>query len=131
MRGTVFLYYSFPFDNGYTKDKYIIILNDPGPNDLIVTCITTSQQDNRPDQEGCHHTHNLFVLNADFDYFPKKTWVQFYRVFKFGQEIFLKLIQKGDIEKKAVLKPQTIQALINCIGKSEDIPYYDLQLIRK
>jgi len=131
MRGTVFLYYSFPFANGYTRDKYFIILNNPGPNDVIVTCITTSQPDHRPEQEGCHHIHNLYVLNANYDYFPKKTWVQFFKVFKFGQEIFQKSVQKGDIEKKATLRPETFRAIINCIGKSEDIPHYDLQLIRK
>ena len=100
MRGTVFLYYSFNFADGFSKDKYFIILNDPGPNDPIVTCIITSQQDNRPDQQGCHHTHNLYVLNDDFDYFPKKTWIQFYRIFKFGQEYFLRSTQRGDIEKR-------------------------------
>jgi hypothetical protein len=131
MKGTVFLYYSFPFVNGSSKDKYFIILNDPGPDDLIVACITTSQQDHRPDQEGCHYTHNLYVLNANYDYFPKKTWIQFYKVFKFGHEIFRRLTQRGDIEKKAVLKAETVKAIINCLGKSEDIPHYDLKMIQK
>ena len=131
MRGTIFLYYSFPFTDGYSKDKYFIILNDPDPNDLIVACITTSQPDSRPEQEGCHHTHNLYVLDPNYDYFPKKTWVQFFRVFKFGQEIFQRSIKDGDIERKSILKPETIRAIINCIERSEDIPHYDLQLIRK
>lgn len=111
MKGTVILYYDFPFANGSNKDKYFIVLNNPGPNDLIVTCITTSQPDHRPDQEGCHHTHNLFVLRANCDYFSKKTWIQFYRVFKFGQEIFNQSIQQGDIEKKAILKVETVGQL--------------------
>jgi hypothetical protein len=130
MKGTVFLYYSFSFPDGFTKDKYFIILNNPGPDDAIVTCITTSQPDHRPNEEGCHHMDNLYVLNANYNYFPKKTWVQFYRVFKFGQENFLQEVQRGYIEKKAILKPQTIQAIINCILKSDDISHYDLQLIR-
>src|SRR3990172_1214830 len=120
MKGTVFLYYSFPVADGSTKDKYFIILNNPGPDNIMVACITTSQPDHRPGHEGCHPMHNLYVLNANTDYFTKKTWVQFYRLFKFGQGIFLKSVQRGEIEQKAVLKPQTIQAIINCIGKSED-----------
>lgn len=131
MRGTVFLYYSFPFADGATRDKYFIVLNNPAQNDLIVTCITTSQPDHRPDQEGCHHADNLYVLNANFDYFPKKTWIQFFRVFKFVQEKFQRSIMEGDIEQKAMLRPETIKAIINCIRKSEDIPHYDLELIRK
>ena len=130
MKGTVFLYYGFPFVDGETRDKFFIILNEPGPSDLIITCITTSQSDHRPDREGCHHIHNLYILNPNSDYFPKKTWVQFYRVFKFGQEIFSKSKQRGHIEEKAILKPVTVKAIINCIMRSEDIPYYDLQLIQ-
>jgi hypothetical protein len=130
MRGTVFLYYSFPFVDGEARDKFFIILNDPGPSDIIVTCITTSQPDNRPDSEGCHHNHNLYVLNPNSDFFPKKTWVQFYRVFKFGQEIFRKAIQNRDIDQVATLNPLTVRAIIDCIKRSEDIPYYDMQLIQ-
>lgn len=129
MKGTILLYYSFIFDDGFTKDKYFIILNNPGPDELIVTCITTSQPNDRPDRDGCHHKDNLYVLNANYDYFPKKTWIQFYSVFKFGQARFKKLIQNGDVEEKGILRPKTIKALINCIKLSEDIPYYDLQLI--
>ena len=103
MKGAIFLYYQYEFPDGFIRDKYFIILNNHATDDHILACITTSQPNNRPETEGCHHKDNLYVLEANTDYFYKKTWIKFYTIIKFRQEFFLRVMQDGGIEHKAIL----------------------------
>jgi hypothetical protein len=122
-QGTVYLHLGYRFPNGVVKDKFFIILNTPFQNEFFISCITTSQQKWRSDKEGCHNADNAYVLRENYDFFPKKTWVLF-GVFDYcavSQELLYDYVKKGIIIKKAELREQTIRAIINCVGKSEDI----------
>ena len=43
----------------------------------------------------------------------------------------MKLMQGGEVIKMAELRHQTISAIVNCVKKSEDITFYDMELIKK
>ena len=120
-QGTIYLHLGYCFPNGEIKDKYFIILNTPRQDEYFITCKTTSQQKWRPEKEGCHNMENVYVLRENDDFFPKKTWVQFDDPKAVSQELVLRCINRGVIIKKADLRNQTIRAIINCVGKSEDI----------
>ena len=77
-KGTVFLHKNYQFSDGGVADKFFIIVNNPGPQDPFLTCKTTSKKDSRPDQVGCHHIKNVYVIRENEDFFPKRTWVPFY-----------------------------------------------------
>lgn len=130
-RGTVFLHKNYQFPDGGIANKFFIIVNNPGPNDPILTCKTTSKQDSRPDKEGCHYLKNVYVLRDNDDFFELKTWVQFYILYRFNHKELMKLVHSGEVIKMAELRPQTISAIVNCVIKSEDITFSDLELIKK
>jgi hypothetical protein len=130
-RGTVFLHKIYQFPDGGIADKFFIIVNNPGPKAPFLTCKTTSKQDSRPDQVGCHHTKNVYVLREKEDFFPKRTWVQFYTLYRFSHARLLNLVKIGDVIKMAELTTQTISAVVNCVKKSEDISFCDLELLKK
>ena len=70
-KGTVFLHKNYQFPDGGIADKFFIIINNPDRNDPFLTCKTTSKQDSRPDQVGCHHERNTYVIREKEDFFPK------------------------------------------------------------
>jgi hypothetical protein len=129
--GTVFLHKNYQFHDGGIANKFFIIINNPRLNDPILACKTTSKPDSRPDKEGCHYLKNQYVLRANDDFFKLKTWVNFFPLYPFNHKGLMKLMQGGDVIKMAELRPQTISAIVNCVKKSEDITFYDLELIKK
>jgi len=124
-QGTVYLHLDYRFPDGGIADKFFIILNSPRENEFFITCKTTKEQKCRPDKEGCHNESNLYVLKENDDFFPLKTWVQFHEYYPISQELLFRLKERGIIIKKAELRYQTIRAIINCVGRSDDIsPFY-------
>ena len=130
-KGTVFLHKNYQFPDGGIADKFFIIINNPVPNDPILTCKTTSKQDSRPHSEGCHYVENVYVLRENDDFFRLRTWVQFYILYRFNHNELSRLENNGEVIRMAELRPQTISAIVNCVKKSEDISFYDLELIKK
>lgn len=123
-QGTVYLHLGYQFPNSeVVKDKFFIILNTPRQNEFFIPCITTTQQRWRSDREGCHNTDNFYVLKDNYDFFPKKTWVVFGAgdYYPISQERLFDYVKKGIIIKRAELRQETIRAIINCVGKTEDI----------
>lgn len=132
-QGTVYLHLGFRFRDGEVADKFFIILNTPRQNEKFITCITTSKQKWRPDSEGCHNSDNVYVLRENNDYFVKKTWILFgvHDYYPMSQELLFDYVNRGKIIKKAELRQQTVRAIINCVGRSEDISGLDWSMINR
>jgi hypothetical protein len=120
-QGTVYFHIGCRFHDGEIGDKLFIILNTPRPNEHFITCKTTSQQKWRSDREGCHSHDNYYVIRENYDLFNEKTWVQFHDYYPISQELLQRYINNGTVRKMADLRNQTIKAIINCIGNSNDI----------
>lgn len=131
-KGTIIYHRVFQFHNGEIGQKLLIILNTPNINkqEPYICCKTTSQQKYGIDKEGCHSQSNIYVLNANSDWFKDKTWVQFHELYEFDCKMFLKEHFNGNLEIKGKLKDVTKSAIINCIKRSEDISNYHLTLLR-
>lgn len=130
-KGTIFLHKNYAFPDGGVADKYFIIMNNPQKNESFLTCKTTSRQNSRPDKNGCHSLHNVYVLMEREDFFPKKTWVQFHTLYPVSPSRLNYLVNAGDVTKEAELRTQTINAIINCVKYSEDISYYHLKMLKR
>jgi hypothetical protein len=130
-KGTVYLHLGYRFPDGEIKDKFFIILNTPRQDEVFITCKTTKEQKWRPDREGCHSNNNLYVLRANEDFFPLKTWIQFHEYYPISQELLLRYKDRGIIIKKAELREQTIRAIINCVSRSGDISGLYLSMIQR
>ena len=131
-KGTILFHPSFEFTNGETGRKYLIVLNTPDikKSESFLFCKTTSQSRNRPQTPGCHAEKNLYCIEAKSDFSPKKTWVQFFEIFEAVYDEFIKQHFELRLEVKGELKPQTINAIINCIKKSDDVSPYHLSLLK-
>ena len=64
----------------------------------------------------------MFFLRAEEDFFNKNTWLQFYELYPFTLEKFLKLHTDNGLEYVDKLQDLTVRQIKNCIKKcKEDI----------
>jgi hypothetical protein len=131
-RGTVLFHSRFLFTNGEVGKKYLVILNTPDPKTPIpiLFCKTTSQSLTRPQGPGCHANRNVYVIDVKSDFFQKKTWVQFYEIFEADYKKLLQQHFEKTVTIEGELKAGTINAIINCIRKSDDVSQYHLSLLK-
>lgn len=129
-KGTILYHTAFQYKDGQIGQKLLIVLNTPQNNDPYLCCKTTSKQKYGLDKEGCHSSKNIYVLNPIANCFPSKTWVQFYDIYEFEGQTFLRDHFNGKLNIKGTLPTYTINAIINCIKKSDDVSKYYLQLLK-
>jgi hypothetical protein len=131
-KGTVLFHPRFEFTNGEIGKKYLIILNTPDikkPEPFLI-CKTTNQIKNKPKTPGCHAEKNLYCIEANSDFFPKRTWVQFFEIFEVSHDEFIKQHFELGLQVKVELKPETINAIVNCIKRSDDVSVYHLSILK-
>jgi len=131
-KGDILYHTEFKFPDGTTSDKLLVILNTPDPiKEPFLVCTTTSQSRNKPKTPGCHSKESLFFIKANHDFFNKDTWLQFYQLYELDFKKLLKTKFDGLVKISGSLKEQTINEVINCIRKSDDVSEYYLKLIGK
>jgi hypothetical protein len=131
-KGDILFHPHFKFSDGEAGKKFLIILNTPDlqESEPYLFCKTTSQSQKKPQTPGCHAERNLYCIDANFDFFLQKTWVQFFEIFEANYAEFIKQHFSLGLEVKGQLQPSTINAVINCIKKSDDVSGYHLSLLR-
>ncbi|MEO5361021.1 MAG: hypothetical protein H7843_11340 [Nitrospirota bacterium] len=129
-RGTVLFHRDFQFKDGEYGNKLIIILNDVGADKPYLCCKTTSKPKYGIEKEGCYSDKNIFVLSNLSSSFHQKTYVQFHELYELNSKTFLKGHFEGKVEIICKLPVNMINAIINCIKKSEDISPYHLMLLK-
>lgn len=128
-RGSILYHTAFQFHNGETSPKLLIVLNTPKKSQPYLCCKTTSKP-KYPDTEGCHSESDLYVLNANTDSFPEKTWVQFHELYEFDVVGLLNAHLKDRVlDRKGQLREETIRAIVNCVKGSQDVSVYHLSLL--
>lgn len=122
----------YQFPNGSISDKYLIILNDPGPGEPYLILLSTSQERSyRVKNPGCHSKQGYYVINKGVDFFYADfTWIPFETLREFTLKDELSESWKGNLIPKAILKPTTIQAIINCLKQSDHITKHRAALLR-
>ena len=130
-KGTVLFHPRFEFTDGETGRKFLIILNTPDikKSQPFLICKTTSQSKNKPDAPGCHAQKNLYCIEAGSDFFLKRTWVQFFEIFELNHDEFLMQHFELGLQARGELKSETINAIVNCIKRSDDVSAYHLSLL--
>ncbi|OGP55920.1 MAG: hypothetical protein A2Y65_04595 [Deltaproteobacteria bacterium RBG_13_52_11] len=90
-KGTVLFHPRFEFTDGEIGSKYLIILNTPDikKSEPFLFCKTTSQSQNKPKTTGCHAEKNLYCIEENSDFFPRRTWVQFFEIFEASHDKFI------------------------------------------
>jgi len=72
----------------------------------------------------------LYCIEANSDFFPKRTWVQFFEIFEVSHDEFIKQHFELGLQVKVELKPETINAIVNCIKRSDDVSAYHLSILK-
>jgi len=131
-KGTVFAFRDFVFHNGGSSDlKYLILLNEPSYEGTCLLCKTTSKKKYGLEYEGCYYEKNVFVLNPGPPCFVKKTWVQFdpTSLFEYSYPELLEKYSAHKLHIQGKLSEKTINSIIDCIMRSEDISKHHMLLL--
>lgn len=127
--GAVLHHRDFPFEDGTTRNKYLVLLGaNPGCDYLAV--LTTSKIGRRRAVRGCHHTPSTnFFLPGGETFFARDTWLVLSapRIIK-REEMITKGIAKI-IELQANLHADTTAAIRNCLRDSKDISSREMALL--
>jgi hypothetical protein len=127
-RGSILHYRNFPFLDGILGDKLVVVLNTPKNNDdPVLFCRTTSKEQSNCKKQGCYSDNGIYVLDANHDNFPEKTWIQFYYIVEMESG---DLLSKPYVDIKGKLRVETINAIVNCIKQSEDATMHQLSLLQ-
>jgi len=124
----------FKFFDGFGKNKYFIVLNDPQPNQDFLVALTTAQElyaggaKKRPSTPGCHVPDGCFFIAKNSEWFPDPTWVCF-DFHEFDPQEVLRRERNGTFKKKSSLTPDRFRSLINCIKMSFDISPDQIKLL--
>jgi hypothetical protein len=129
-KGTILYHRAFEFKDGEIGQKLLIVLNTPQNDAPYLCCKTTSKIKYGIEKEGCHSSKNIYVLNPVAQCFKEKTCVQFHEIYEFDNHSFLKAHFKGELDVKGKLPEPIINAVVNCVKKSDDISQYHLQLLK-
>ena len=129
-RGTILYHRAFQFKDGEIGQKLLIVLNTPQNDAPYLCCKTTSKIKYGIEKEGCHSSKNIYVLNPVAQCFKEKTRVQFHEIYEFDNHSFLQAHFKGELDVKGKLPEQIINAVVNCVKKSDDISKYHLHLLK-
>lgn len=128
-KGTILFHREFSFRNGESGKKLLIVLNAPSENQPYLVCKTTSKEKFNIQTEGCHSDRNIYLLNANTDWFTERIWIQFHDLYPLSAPELLRDRFKGQLEIVGKLRKTTIAAIINCIKRSQDISDYYLELL--
>ena len=114
------------FPDGGSAQKYFISLNETTEKQPSIFVITTSRRNDwRVGESGCFHQHkgSYFIIRPNkLDFFPQLTFVQLHRAWAYTQmEILQEGLCKRNFESVGQISEQTLNAIINCFLKSDDI----------
>ena len=120
--GAVLHHDQFKFENGTTRDKYLVVLGaNPGSDYLCA--LTTSRQWRMKAERGCHHkprTH-FFIPGDRKNYFPRDTWIVLSAPVIMSRVEMLQKRTQGTVEVKANLEKNITGEIRNCLKSSRDL----------
>ncbi len=127
-----FFHSKLEFKDGPTGEKLLIVLNNnPDNQSPYLCCKTTSKVKYNLINEGCYSDKNIYIIEKKP--FSKKTWIQFgpNSVFELEASELLQCHFNQEIKIIGELDTNSINAIINCYKRSDDISEYYLELLKK
>jgi len=130
-KGTVLYWKNFKFHDNNTADKFLIVLNSPVNLKTPFLCCKTTSKMKHTDGQGCYPQYGVYVLLANEDLFPKKTWVQLHEFYEIDSKELLEAgLKDNNLKIAGDLKSQIANAIVNCAKRSDDISDYQISLLR-
>ena len=120
-RGTIFHHHNLVFHNGFTGNKYLVLLNTPDKKEPYLFVKTTSQKKHKTIIIGCQKKNSLFFIPKNTTFFKLDTWVQLYEYYLFSPSDFA---GNQDIKKVGSLSAGATDEIVKCMLKTQadDLP---------
>lgn len=130
IRGTIFHHPQLVFHNGFTSNKYLILLNSPHKSDPYFFVKTTSQQKNKPSTPGCSESFHVFFLDtASNSFFHLPTWVQLYESYLMSQN---DVEEDTDLKERGSIESNLVDKIVECLFlvAGDDLSAEEKKLLR-
>lgn len=127
--GTILLHKNFVFNDGTTKDKYLIII---GCSETIyVAAKTTSKGHKYRNDHGCQSAnyYPAFLLTAGCCCLPLNTWICLSEFYEINKDVLLQGVANGDIFRRGNLEDPIIRDVQFCAKNCDDISSYQESII--
>lgn len=132
--GQILCYENFEFEDGSTRDKLFVVLNNADVDSLCLVLKTTSQPKRYEGAEkGCNQKKNVFFVPTGWEHcFKVDTYIQLPQIIMIANDVLL----AGDISRKiyvsSSLTSDCIKLLKNCLRQfKNDISVQHWKLIFK
>lgn len=127
--GKVLLHRSFVFDDGTTKDKYLVIVGRA--DDTVLAVKTTSKGHRYRNDFGCQSASRFpaFLLTAGCCCFPKHTWVCLGDFYELDANELVQKVVQGQVYPFGVLPAELLRDIQFCAKGCDDISAHQENLI--
>lgn len=127
--GKVLLHRSFVFDDGTTRDKYLVVIGRVG--DTVLAVKTTSIGHRYRNDFGCQSANRFpaFLLTAGCCCFPKHTWVCLGDFYELDANELAQKVAQGQVYPFGVLSAELLRDIQFCAKGCDDISAYRESLI--
>lgn len=128
--GTILHCQNYQFDDGETRDKYLIVLND-GSCGYYLYVETTSKMHDKGIIFGCQPNDrqpNFFLL-PHCGYFQLNTWIMFNHFKKRSLEYFHGCLVNKTMTRKRIFNKEMARQIIDCATDSDDIENADRNVL--
>ena len=129
VRGLIYHHKDLVFHNGFTGNKYLVLLNSPEKKEPYIFVKTTSQKKDKPTIQGCLAERSLFFIPGRKTFFPRDTWVQLYELYKMEPR---DVANNKNLKMRGTLNTQIIDDIVNCLFQTQkdDLSTKDKNLLR-
>jgi hypothetical protein len=127
--GTIFLHRNFVFEDGTTKDKFLIVVG--AHQDKVVTAKTTSRGHRYRNDFGCQAGNRFpaFLLTLGCCCFQKNTWVCLGDFYEMDSSNLQLKIVSGEVFRYGVLDNNLTRDIQFCAKNCDDITEYQEGII--
>ncbi len=130
--GTILHDQKFPFSDGTTGNKLVVLLTSLADGYFYIGAKTTSKDKHKGKNAGCQHKDiypNFFIPKGTSS-FPVDTWVSLDEFYEFKSTELIQRHFSGEIKTIGMLDNALTIKLLNCVLQSEDITLHQESAIK-
>lgn len=130
--GTILHDQKFPFSDGTTGNKLVVLLTSLADGFFYIGAKTTSKEKHKGKNSGCQHKDiypNFFIPKGTSS-FSVDTWVSLDEFYEFKSTELIQRHFSGEIKTIGTLHSNLTIKLLNCALQSEDITLHQEAAIK-
>lgn len=127
--GTILLHRNFVFEDGSTRDKYLVVLG--ARDQIVLVAKTTSNGARYRNDHGCQSANQFpaFLLTAGCCCLPRSSWVCLGDFYELDSNALVGGITAGNIYRVGELTDELTRDLQFCAKNSDDISSHQESIV--